>query len=126
MHHVPYFSLNGLEDVYLEDSYVLAVKQSDDAIQFKLDLVLRESHPQYKTPEKNEQYCYRKAKLVFNNMRKIDWLKSQSQEYFDANGDVDYGNIDEFYAEGNQYYLSGDWGKIRIVSDQPELIINGQ
>jgi len=38
------------------------------------------------------------------------------QPYTDATGEVDYGNIDEFYLADEHYYLSGDWGKLKIKS----------
>jgi hypothetical protein len=39
--------------------------------------------------------------------------------YKDANSEVDYGNIDEFYFVDGHYYLAGDWGAFNIVSSKP-------
>ncbi len=107
----------------MEDSYVLGLEESRDRLQFDLEVVLTENHPQYARPKPNEQYCYRRARLVFSRVRKVDWEEREFRPSVDADGEVDYGNIDIFYAEGDTYHLDRDWGTVRIVSDAPELTV---
>ncbi len=59
-----YDELACLTEVYLEDSYVLAIKEGGSTLVFAMDLVL-ESHPLYKKPREGERYCYRKANILF-------------------------------------------------------------
>src|SRR5882672_6810127 len=119
MERVPYYQLRGLEHVYLEDSYVLDIQISPSCIEFSLLLVLTEQHPLYSPPPPDEQYCYRKAVLRFPNVERVEWLEKSLRPYTDATGTVDYGNIDEFLMEGEHYYISGDWGKLKIKSSPP-------
>ena len=49
------------------------------------------------------------------------YMEKSMKPYTDATGTVDYGNIDEFYLIEEHYYLSGDWGKLKITSSPPML-----
>jgi hypothetical protein len=40
-----YETISGLENVYLEDSWVLGVHESDASLSFDLEAVLTEQHP---------------------------------------------------------------------------------
>jgi hypothetical protein len=46
----------------------------------------------------------------------------------DIEGEIDFGNIDEFYLENDFYRLSGEWGELKIKSAKPiiEFIENRQ
>jgi hypothetical protein len=37
----------------------------------------------------------------------------------DADGGIDYGNVDKFNRSNAWYFMTGDWGKIEIDSDPP-------
>lgn len=116
-----YYELNEFENIYLEDSYVLGVLEKDDAIEFEVDMVLTEKHPLYEIRPGNEQYCYRKAKIIFSEVQDVEWNEKRMEKFTDATGEVDYGNIDELYFENGTYYLVGDWGRVKIKSKQPEV-----
>ena len=45
--------------------------------------------------------------------------------YLDANNEIDFGNIDEFFYEDEFYNLSGDWGTLKIQSAKPIIKYNG-
>jgi hypothetical protein len=116
---VPYYQLEGLEHVYLEDSYVLDIKIERSSVEFSLCVVLTEHHPLYASPAAGEQYCYRKGLLRFPNVEHVEWNERSMRPSTDATGAVDYGNIDEFYVIDEHYYLSGDWGRLEIMSSSP-------
>jgi hypothetical protein len=120
---VPYYELPGLEAVYLEDSFVTRLIESDREISFLLDLVLRESHPRYSPPKSDERYCFRPAKLTFANPRRVTWeRKDLDRPGIDASGEIDYGNIDWMYAlDRGTYRLDGNWGVAVIASDPPVI-----
>lgn len=123
MERVPYYQLQGLEHVYLEDSYVLDIQSSPSSVEFSLSVVLTEQHPLYSSPRPGEQYCYRNGLLRFSNVDRVEWLEKSMIPSTDATGAVDYGNIDEFYLTDKHYYLSGDWGRLKIRSSPPSLEI---
>jgi hypothetical protein len=112
-----YYEIPDLEKIYLEDSFVLGIKETDDNVVFLMEFVLTELHPEYSLPQKDEQYCYRKGKLSFNRCGKITWLNKSMEQFFDKNGDVDMGNIDSFTKNNSANVLEGDWGAIEILSD---------
>jgi hypothetical protein len=117
----PYWELPGLENVYLEDSFVGDIEESADRIAFELDLVLRESHPLYHTPKEGEQYCYRDAALVFDRPSEVTWYDRSMKVSSDAAGEPDLGNIDLLTYSGDRYRLSGDWGSIELSSEKPRI-----
>ncbi len=115
MANKPYYTFSQFNNLYLEDSFVLNIKAETNYVEFLLEVVLTENHPLYLPPCNQEQYCYKKAKLRFFNATEITWIEKTNVFFTDANNEIDYGNIDEFFKEENYFYLSGDWGKLRIV-----------
>jgi hypothetical protein len=111
-----YTSLAGLEEIYLEDSWVLGVHVSPTAVTFDIDFVLTERHPEYRQPRVDEQHCYRRGKLVFRKASKVNWVDRGHPPATDANGEIDYGNIDTFVYEGPEYSLTGGWGAMDLVA----------
>ncbi|MFI5605673.1 hypothetical protein [Amycolatopsis sp. NPDC051903] len=109
-----YTDIANLAQVYLEDSYVLAINERPDALSFTLDLVLTPGHPRYHAPPPNEQYCYANAVLTIGNTTEIDWITSSGQTYLDAAGEEDLGNIDSLRYHDGYYDITGDWGHVRI------------
>lgn len=121
MERIHYYQLEGLEHVYLEDSYVLDIRTDPTSVEFSLCVVLTEDHLLYRSPLPGEQYCYRRGLLRFPNVERVEWLEKSMMPSTDATGAVDYGNIDEFYLADGHYYLSGDWGRLEIKSSPPSL-----
>lgn len=118
-----YYELSDLEEVYLEDSYVLNIEETSSLVEFSIEVVLREGHPRYHSPLPGEQYCYEKAKLRFPNPTKVTWSgREKAHAFADASGKTDYGNIDEFLVEEGNFHLAGDWGSVDIESQYPELV----
>jgi len=106
-----------LTEIYLEDSYVLAIEEGESTLVFAMDLVLLESHPFYKKPSAGERYCYRRAEILFRETECVSWQKRNDLVSVDADGEVDLGNIDTFVADGRNYLLSGDWGTVSVTCD---------
>jgi hypothetical protein len=123
MTRVEYYELPALSHIYLEDSYVLDIIESDSELRFLLDIVLTEFHPDYHPPVSGEQYCYRKGELIFEETCAIQWLRKTRQVFRDANGEIDYGNIDVFYYEDGRYHIEGDWGSVMLSSESLQLQI---
>lgn len=115
----PYSELAGLESLYLEDSYVLGINAGPSNVRFELEAVVTENHPEWSPPKSGEQYAYLRADLVFPNPRRIDWVERSMKPVADANGEIDYGNIDSFTWHADCFDLRGEWGHLRIESDAP-------
>ena len=115
----PYAQLPGLEYIYLEDSYVLEIKECESRLVFLLEAVLTEQHPLYLLPVADERYCFRRAILEFPAVKRVIWIRKHFKPYRDSSEKVDYGNIDVFYAQDEAYRLEGDWGQVEIYSGAP-------
>ncbi len=109
--YTDYPSLAGL---YLEDSYVMDIVQSDSEITFVLEAVLTPEHPEYHPPIAGEQYCYTDGDLVFGEVLGIEWVDRSFRKYKDATGTEDLGNIDSLTNSEGIYSVAGDWGNVRI------------
>lgn len=117
-----YDDLPGLEAVYLEDSFVREIVECESFTSFTLLAALTPDHPQYEAPRPREQHSYRVATLTFPNVRAITWHARGGQAFTDADGALDYGNVDCFVADPRGFYhLEGEWGSVDITSDAPEL-----
>ena len=118
----PYHELPGIEALYLEDSYVLGVREGTTDVRFELEAVLTEDHPKWSPPKPGEQYAYLRVDLVFPNPRRVEWIERAMRPITDASGEIDYGNIDSFEWQTDFYELLGEWGHVRIESDAPVLV----
>lgn len=106
-----------LAGLYLEDSYVLGIFELPNEVRFNLEAVLTRQHPAYHDPLPGEQYCYAKGNLVFAEATEVQWLSRSSQQFTDATGEVDLGNIDALSNDDGVFAVEGDWGRVRIRSD---------
>lgn len=116
-----YCEIPGLDAVYLEDSFVLDIRQVRNTIEVFLDVVLQEIHDSYQSPRADEQYCYRRARLIFRDVNRANWTNLSFVGAFDGNEETDFGNIDEFVFRDGSYCLSGEWGQLQISSKTPEI-----
>jgi hypothetical protein len=123
---VDYTQFPGLAGIHLEDSYVLSIQNSPGALVFRLDVVLTPEHPAYHAPRPGEHHCYAAGKLVFANATGVECTRQTGARYTDATGEDDLGNIDILRVDGEVFVVEGDWGEVRIISDQPRIELGVQ
>lgn len=111
-----------LEHIYLEDSWVLDVRVSYRIVKFVFDLVLTENHRLDTPPPPHEAYCYRKAELIFDGVSSINWDNMGLRPAVDATGTFGFGNVDFSNKQGNLFVLGGDWGRMKVTSQNPTLV----
>jgi hypothetical protein len=111
-----YTSLEPLAEIYLEDSWILAIEARPGSLTFKIDMVLTERHPLYHPRLPGEQYSYWVGTLEFSGVTELTWTNQDAQPSLDANGTLDYGNIDVMTFEGDRYQLEGSWGEMVVVA----------
>jgi len=116
-----YYEWDNFKNIYLEDSFVLSIEEFEGALSFIVELVLTENHPLYSSRDAGEQYCYKKGKIIFQELKSIEWLNRNTQPFTDATGSKDYGNIDTFILAADGYHLSGDWGEVIVDSSPVKL-----
>ena len=115
-----------LRDVYLEDSWVLALRQVDGQLTFDLDAVLTESHPRYQVPKPGEQYDYLRAELVVTGEDVLLEL-SGAQPARDATGQTDIGHIDAWHTDAAGWStLEGDWGSACVLGARVRLSLTAR
>ena len=115
---INYTDFPGFGDIYLEeDSYVLTIEESVGRITFLVDAVLTPEHPRYHTPGPNEQNCYAKLWITFQDTTRIDWIKRDNRRYTDSTGESDYGIIYQLVQLGDHFEFSGDFGDVLIFSE---------
>ncbi len=120
MDRLNYWQLPGLENIYLEDSYVLGIK-TDTSVEFFLEVVLTENHSLYTSPLPGERYCYRRITLKFPHPQTYNLTLNKMLPIVDPDGTWDYGNIDAFFMENEAYNLIGEWGELTVISDPPVI-----
>lgn len=110
-----YYEIPIFKNIYLEDSFVISIIESDESLIFNIEAVLTEEHQNYTPPKDDEQYCYRDMVIRFSDIETVNWLAKNPNHFTDANQQQDLGNIDSFYHDKDTYHLSGDWGEVEIM-----------
>ena len=118
---VNYYEFEGFENTFLEDSFVLDLMITPLIFSIKLELVLTPEHPLYQKPLPGEAHCYRKAQIIFPNVKSVVWRDKIQTAYRDATGDTDFGTLDGFILTDGIYKIDGDIGNIEVVSEAPKL-----
>jgi len=120
-----YYEWDNFKNIFLEDSFVLDIDESEHHISFTVEMVLTEKHPLYTPPHTGEQYCYQKGMIIFQELCSVNWINRSMQSFTDADDSEDYGNIDSFVLSPEGYHLSGDWGEVIINSSYPKVEFEG-
>ena len=109
-----YFSHPELAELYLEDSFVLAVRVDHGEVAMEVDFVLREGHARYTQPGEVEQYCYQRGLLKFEGVKSASWNMPSAPPATDATGEADFGGIDEYVISDDVHRLVGEFGELTI------------
>lgn len=118
----PYWQLDQLKDVYLEDSWILRINATPGRLEVVLDFVLRENHSDYRDPLPGEQYCYKRGSLVFSAVSELSWIgQGKIRPTTDANGETDYGSLDVLQFDDPRWSMAGDFGEISVISMPPRI-----
>lgn len=120
-----YSEWSTLEHFYLEDSYVLEVVERPSELAFRMEFVLREGHPRYRSPADTHQYCYAHGVLKFEGTTDVKWSDRRDVTSFDATGEQDLGNIDLLYRENGGFVASGEWGQVRFAAKDVVVTLEG-
>jgi hypothetical protein len=121
----PYTELPGLEAIVLEESYVLAVHAEPGSVAFRVEFVLTEEHASYAPPRPGDRECFRVGQIQFLGVRHLVWDRQGSLPATDAARRVDYGHIDSFSWDSNEYRLGGDWGEMEIFAAGVSVGLDG-
>lgn len=54
--------------------------------------------------------------------REVRWLERGRHVYTDATGEEDLGNIDTMIYDVDRYELTGDWGRVQILTPDPPVL----
>ena len=120
----PYHAIPGLEHFYLEDSWIIAIDQSD-GLRFKLEAVVTEEHPAYRELKPGEQYCYRWLTISWPASASIDFQPSGQPPAVDATGATDYDNIDRFEWADARFEVEGNFGRVTVEGPSPSVLEHG-
>lgn len=117
-----YNFIEGFKNIYLEDSFLLDVKEDSNSISFFVEAALLNGHELYHNPLKGEAHCYKKCEIKFPEVKMVNWVKKFFEPVQGCDEEIDYGNIDNFTFSEAGYHISGEWGDVLIKSDEPFLI----
>ncbi len=120
----PYWEIPGLQEIYLEDSYVLGIREDGHELAFDMEFVLREGHALFEAPGPERQYCYRRGSLIFRGVEATKWIERRSVASWDASGEQDLGNIDSLINESGWFKLEGDWGSVHLRAARVEAALD--
>lgn len=113
-----------LDDVYLQDSWILSIDVTPESINILVDFVVVADGPHYTQPKPNEYYCYRRAVMSFSNWQHLYWYRGKSCPGSDVNNEIDYGGFDGFTTVNSHYLLRGDFGDMSFDSGKVSIIVD--
>jgi len=122
----PYLELSGLEEIVLEESYVLGVAARPAELTFEMEFVLTERHAAYASPQPGETDCFRRGTLQFVRVVRLVWDEQGAPPAIDASGERDFGHIDSFAWQDERYVLMGEWGRIDVTAAAVEVTLSSQ
>ncbi|MDP5136065.1 hypothetical protein ORJ04_08910 [Rheinheimera baltica] len=104
----------------LNDSFILDWSHESGRLSFELEASIWPESAYYVAPKPDEYTCYRKATLLFKNIKAVTGLKAKNAVITstDAGGSVDYGNIDSFIVLNDGFELEGDIGCIKVFGGE--------
>jgi len=103
-----------LRHICLEEPFVLGLIEGQNSIEFELEAVLTPEHPSYHPPKPNAQHCYKKFVLRLDGCSSVNWIRKSLRPTIDANGEVDFGNMDHFGVAEDLMHLEGEWGEVLL------------
>jgi hypothetical protein len=117
------------DGVDLEDSCVLGWHSDDVRKQlvFDLEVSVWPGHPHYSAPKSGEYTCYKRGRLIFEDVMEIQGLlpTHKVKSTRDPDGSIDYGYIEGFHSGGDGVYeFSGDVGDVRVTGGTVRLDID--
>ena len=119
-------SIEAVEDILLEDTFVLSWDQSGDSLAFNVVASLLQSHPDASPPAPGEWACYRTGVLRFSGVTSVRGLLAQESVIptADADGSVDYGTIDSLALAGpGEYRIAGEFGVVTVAARDVSLVL---
>lgn len=115
-----------LQGIDLTDSCVLGWDHQGDTLEFRMDFSLWPESQYYREPKPNEWTCYRRGRLRFDHVTKIQGLKSLTDIKWasDASGERDAGNIDYFDEKQGTIQMGGEFGDVVVKCSSLSVIID--
>lgn len=110
---------------HLPDSWVLGIETAPGRVCFELEAVLERSHPAfYWPPHRGEQHAYAQIRWCITG--EVEWLDGPllDDPARDADGSVDYGNVDRAHLVDGVFHIEGGWGSVTVrgASHSVELL----
>ena len=117
------------DGVDLEDSWVLGWRfdSASNQLIFDLEVSLWQGHQHYAKPLPGHWTCYKRGRLVFEQVSKVEGLlPMESVKYtVDPDGSIDYGNIEGLRKiSDDKYNFEGDFGEVSVTCSDVRLEIN--
>ena len=104
----------------LNDSFVLSWQRGTNEITFELEASIWPESKYYEKPKTNEHTCYKPAILSFKNIKELNGLLeiNQVKPATDAEGEKDYGNIDNLEKNNKGFLAEGEFGSVLIIGGE--------
>jgi len=117
------------EGIELGDSWVVDWHRDEARKQlvFDLEVSLWPGHPAYDSPLPGDHTCYKRGRLIFDEVVDVDGLPNirELKPITGPDGSIDYGNIEGFHSpEDGTYEFSIELRDVRLKAGGVRLEIN--
>ena len=119
-------TLDSMEGIDFQDSFVLDWTLSDAELLFYIEASIWPNSKHYSKPQTTEHTCYKTASIKFVNFESVIGLKDKSDVIIsrDANGDIDFGNVDSLLKTRDGFSIVGDFGDVSVIGGEVVFTIH--
>ena len=112
------------KEIDLSSSVVTSINIDADCLKIGLLVYLDPSHPHHQAPKPPEIACYRRATLVFCELKRFLARETRINIFAHTDKEPDMGEMHSIRCEDGEYVLYADFGVVHIISSPPTLEID--
>ena len=115
--------MDTLDNVMLQDTWVLGWQQDGDRLVFTVEASLWPGHPSYEPPKPGEWTCYKRGRVAFDGVQAVQGLLDLREVpgHTDPDGSQDYGSIDVLGVIEGGYRIAGEFGDVVVRAKSVRL-----
>lgn len=121
----PYYDIfSELQNVYLEESFLLELTRDNSSITMLIEAVLLEKHPLYSPPKSGQKFCLCDIRVTAYGVSDVQWPHKMVPIGLEER--PDYGNIDMFYKEEGVYHIEVDGEVLKFRAEKMVVVCLGK
>jgi hypothetical protein len=117
-------ALPPLEQICLEDSYLLGILAKGGELRLRVEFALAGDHPRYTPPLPGEQHCYCEGDIVISGIEISRWQAGRAPNILiGPDASIDLGGI-AMTTDGAGYRIETEWFEMSFRADAVDILLD--